>query len=294
MKHTYPRVFIVAGMPRCGTTFLYNKLQDHPSIFVPFRKETGFFSTNYAKGIEWYQSLYRKMSPAQIGADITPYYFLHDKAIERIKGLNPETKVVLGVRDPAEFALSLYDQFLSHTYGVPAFKDFLLGFTWRVGGEKLHLDLKDGFITRRIGEYRGAFGNNLLLFDFKLLQRDPLAVLQAIESFLEIPGHFNEENFENVIINAGNRRNIKVISYLLSRESLISALDLLLPRRLVVSLRSTFDRASESKKAEKDKDHSLEDIRRAEEFFAKEGAAIKEIFADSGIQRGSGAPLIAK
>lgn len=109
-----------------------------------------------------------------------------------------------------------------------------------------------------------------------------------------MPGHFSEDNFENVIINVGNRKNIKFISYFLSREGLISALEVLLPRRLVVSLRNSFDKASESKEAGDVNIHSPEDIRSAEEFFSKESAAIKELFAGAKIQMGSGAALNAE
>lgn len=293
MNNSSPRVFVIAGMPRCGTTFLYYKLQDHPSIFVPFRKETNYFATNHKKGVEWYRSLYKDMDRGQIGADISPYYFLHDKAIERIRAFDPGMRVILGVRDPAEFALSLYTQALSHTYGVPSFKEFLLNYTWRLGGGEIPMSLTGDFVTRRIEEYRSVFGENLMLFDYRLLKRDPLAVLQAIESFLELSAHFNESNFENVVINAGNRKNIKFLSYLLSSEYLISALEILLPRRLVVSMRNSFDKASEAKKAGPVKAYSPNDIRLAEEFFSTERADIKDLFADTEIQVGSGAPLIA-
>ncbi len=270
-------------MPRCGTTFLYYKLQEHPSVFVPFRKETNYFSTSYGKGVRWYLSLYKDMPPEQMGADISPKYFLHDKAIERLKAFDPDVKVVLGVRDPADFALSIYGQALSYRYGVPSFKEFLLNYTWSIGGEKIPMSLTDGFVTRRVGEYREAFGENLLLFDYRLLKRDPLALLNAIESFLGLPAHFNEGNFVNRIVNAGNRKNIRFISNLLNREFVISALDILLPKRLIMSLRNAFDKASESKKSAQVKAYLPEDVRIAEEFFSGERAVVKDLFADAEI-----------
>ena len=45
-------LFIVYGMPRTGTTYLYHALADHPQIYVPYRKESMFFSVNFDKGID--------------------------------------------------------------------------------------------------------------------------------------------------------------------------------------------------------------------------------------------------
>jgi hypothetical protein len=53
------RLFVLAGMPRTATTFLYQRFQEHPEIFCPYRKETNFFSVNYAKGGAWYRDLFR-------------------------------------------------------------------------------------------------------------------------------------------------------------------------------------------------------------------------------------------
>jgi hypothetical protein len=77
MEKKRPNVFIIPGMPRCATTFLYHNLQKHPSVFCPFRKETNYFSVNYHKGIDWYRHLYREIRPGQIGADVSPSYLLH-------------------------------------------------------------------------------------------------------------------------------------------------------------------------------------------------------------------------
>ena len=82
---TPPKIFIVAGMPRTATTFLFQRFQDHPSIFCPYRKETSFFGGNYGRGEAWYHKLYAEMTAEQIGADVSPSYFLESSAIERIQ-----------------------------------------------------------------------------------------------------------------------------------------------------------------------------------------------------------------
>jgi len=291
MKKAYPNIFIVAGMPRCGTTFFYYKLQEHPSVFVPFRKETNYFSTSFERGIEWYFNLYKDMKPEQMGADISPSYFVDDGFIKKVKAFNPKMKIILGVRAPSEVSLSLYNQFLSHTYGVPSFKEYLSGYTWRFGDKKIHVSLMDNFMTRRIKEYQKAFGSNLLLFDFNIFQSDPLKILQAIESFLGLPPHFNESNFENIVINAGKRKNIKIVSYILGRESVINALGMLFPRRLVVAMRRRFEEASKSKKEEAPLVYDPADEELAVSFFSDEDKVVQGMFYGAGIKLGTGEPF---
>ncbi len=101
------RLFVVAGMPRSGTTFLYHNLQKHPALFLPFRKESNYFFVNYARGVEWYRSLYRKITPDQVGGDISPFYFMDQRAIPRIAEFSPDVKVILAVREPAAPACSV-------------------------------------------------------------------------------------------------------------------------------------------------------------------------------------------
>jgi len=288
MLSSKKRIFIIAGMPRCGTTFFYYKLQEHPSVFVPFRKETNYFSTTYERGVDWYLNLYKDMNANEKGADISPFYFINDSAIKRIKKFNPNIKIILGVRLPSDFSLSTYNQLLSHTYNVPPFKEYLQGHTWYVGSKEINLSFKDTYITRRIDEYKKTFGKNILFFDFRLFQSDPLKILRAIESFLNLPPYFNENNFENIVINAGKRKNLKILSYLLGREFVISALGVLFPRKLVVAIRKMFDKASKSKNKQVPMVYDPVDTKLAKSFFAEEDELITKMFSDNGIMLGTG------
>jgi hypothetical protein len=292
MEKKRPNVFIIPGMPRCATTFLYHNLQKHPSVFCPFRKETNYFSVNYHKGIDWYRHLYREIRPGQIGADVSPSYLLHKKAIGRIKDFNPEIKIVLGVRDLAEWSLSLYNQLLTHLWRGPTFTEFIQSFPYPFGDAVIPIELRGGFVTNMIEDYREAFGDNLLLYHFDFFKGNSLAVLRSIERFLGIPPHYDEHNFDNMVINAGNRRNVSIITYILSREKLISVLGAVFPRQAVQFLRSVFyNRLSKDKGGLNSKVYTPENLRIAKEAFAEEGAMITELFAECAVQLGSGMPF---
>ena len=47
--------FFVAGAPRTGTTALFESLRRHPQIFIPRRKETGFFGRDLVN--DWRMSV---------------------------------------------------------------------------------------------------------------------------------------------------------------------------------------------------------------------------------------------
>jgi len=214
------KISIVAGLPRTGTTFLYHNLQKHPSVFVPYRKELAFFIYYYSKGIDWYLDHFSSMKPHQIGIDVSSIYLLHNFSIERIKDFNPDIKLIVGVRDPVEFALSMYAQANSYSFRLPSFEDFIINYRFSRINDKLNIQLADNFVPRTLEKIQNAFGDNLLLYNYKFLKEDPLAILKAIESFVEIPQYFNENNFDNVVINSGSRRHIKFVSSLLATRDI--------------------------------------------------------------------------
>lgn len=285
------RIFVVAGMPRGGTTFLYQNLGKHPSVFMPFRKESNYFCLKNDKGLKWFLGLYEGMRENQVGFDIAPAYFLSKDAIKRMKEFNPELKVILSLRDPVEFALSMYTQFNTYKWNVPSFKSYLEHYDYNEGNSEIEFSLKSNFVVDQLNSYREAFGDNLLIYDFALFKKDPLMVLQAIESFVGIPKYFSADNFENRPINAGNRRNVKMVSYLLSREQFISVLNFIIPRRTIQTFSNLFTRISKAKGGTSKQSYSEEDLRLAEEALGAQRAPIDDIFAEHKIQLGSGKPF---
>lgn len=288
------RIAIVAGMPRTGTTFLYHTLGRHPAIFVPFLKETDYFSVNYDLGSAWYLGLFQEMLPHQAGFDISPSYFIVPSAVDRILEFNRDEKVILAVRDPAEFASSLYCQLRNAAWRMPPFEAFIDHYTGRLGPARVDLALRKNLVPRQLERYREAFGDNLLFYSFALFKRDPLCVLRAIESFVGVPPHFTEATFENVVINAADRKNLKLFSYLmgqLKRTGRLAFVKNVSIRRMLRSARTASDRMS--RKPHDDASigqYPPEYLRMAEKALADQRDAVLEVFAGGEIQLGSGTP----
>ena len=289
MNTASPRLFILAGMPRVATTFLYQRFLEHPAIFCPYRKETNFFSVNYDKGFAWYKKLYAGMAAGQVATDVSPVYFLDEPAIDRIRVFEPQPPVILGVRPTSEWALSWYTQFLTHHRGAkPGFEEFVSGYALPISGGEIWQDLRNRFVQRMIDRYRQAFGKNLLLYHYRALRENPLVVLSSIERFVGVPRYFSEENFRNEVVNAGTRRNIGLTAHLFAREGFVDAVGRLVPRRLVQIARNAYVASGTSKKTLPPPSFTAEQIALARTIFSEDDSWIDSLFADAPIQLGSG------
>ena len=289
------RIAVVAGMPRSGTTFLYHTLGAHPAMFVPFIKETDYFSVNHDLGPRWYLGLFREMLPHQVGFDISPSYFVYPSTPNRMLQFNRSMKVVLAIRDPAEFATSLYCHLGNAAWRMPSFEAFIEHYEGKLGPSRVRLELRKNAVPKTLEAYRETFGDKLLLYTFELFKKEPLSVLQAIESFVGVPHHFSENTFENVVINAARRRNVKLFGYLvgqLKRRGRFAFITNLSMRRMLRSVREATDRMSKKDPLpESIGQYPPEYMRTAEAAFADQRTQIAKIFADAQMQLGSGTPF---
>jgi hypothetical protein len=284
-------LFVVPGMPRAGTTFLYHNLQKHPQIFLPFRKEIDFFNEIYRfRGIAWFHSLYKDIKPGQIAGDLSPACWFEPNTIDYIKQYDPNVKVILSLRDPAENAYSLYIQKLTSNYDIPPFPEFLVnGYTSKMTkrGEGVHFVFSSQDYIEKIEDYKKAFGKNLLIYDFRFFRKDNLAAIKIIEDFLGLEPHFNKDNFDPQRINESYRRNIKIIDYLLTLEWLRDFVGKYVPRLTAMKIRGFIDRLSvrtsvkdntkqthKPKNIEFAREHLLEACKYYEDLFSERPACL--------------------
>ncbi len=113
--------YLIIGAKRGGTTSLARYLLLHPDVRPLFparetRKGTYFFDVNYARGEAWYRSHFptrtahslaeRRAGRSLLVGEATPYYLHHPHAAVRARGLAPDAKVIVLLRDPVERAYS--------------------------------------------------------------------------------------------------------------------------------------------------------------------------------------------
>lgn len=107
---------------RCGTSFLYQTLNQHPCISPAIKKEIRFFcdrNGNFRRGLAWYRAhfplgpLKQVDEPTRrlrITGEATPYYFWHPRVPKRIAETLPDARFILLLRNPADRAYSHYNK----------------------------------------------------------------------------------------------------------------------------------------------------------------------------------------
>ena len=98
--------FLIIGAMKCGSTSLFDQINQHPLCLAPINKELQFFQ--YPELDEqWYLNHFPRVNP-QAGfftGEASPGYFGQD-IVDRVKKLLPEVKLLLIKRDPVERAIS--------------------------------------------------------------------------------------------------------------------------------------------------------------------------------------------
>jgi len=99
--------FFVAGPPKCASSSLYFYLGQHPEIQMSVRKETRFFSNEYALGLDHYlETQFPDRPGVKAAGEATPSYAFLRFAAERIALHFPQAHIIFSFRDPAERAFS--------------------------------------------------------------------------------------------------------------------------------------------------------------------------------------------
>lgn len=282
------RICVIAGMPRASTTFLYHTLDKHPSCFMPARKELEYFSLNEGRGADWYYDFFADTNPAQVGFDISPMYFFAEGAPEKIKAFFTRPKVVLIVRDPAEFAMSFYRNRVAADGPGLEFEAFLSGYQYHKDDACIEMSIGPGVLMSRIEAFRNCLADDLLLIDFRLIQNAPVRALQAIERFCGIEAYFSDSNFDNVKVNASDQLNIKFINRLMHKKWFADTVAAVVPKKLIMAVRYRLQTAKRSGAAVVAPDVETRYAQETRAKLAQDAEYIDSLFSGSPLVLGSG------
>ncbi|HXD55041.1 MAG TPA: sulfotransferase [Solirubrobacteraceae bacterium] len=126
--------FFIVGHQKCGTTALYRMLQDHPEIYMPAEKEPRYFipelrpkpldgrKPKRPTTLEDYLALFADAGPGQIAGEASPQYLRYPEVPPAIAELSPGAKIIVLLREPADFLRSFHGQMLHNR--IETEKDF--------------------------------------------------------------------------------------------------------------------------------------------------------------------------
>lgn len=119
--------FVVIGAPKCGTTFFYHLLTQHPHVEPSAFKELHFFDLLFEEGTEWYRNCFlpprRKDGRQTITGEGTPGYLFHPLAAERMAGVIPEARLIALLRNPVDRTYSAYHHRAKNRDVLPSFEE---------------------------------------------------------------------------------------------------------------------------------------------------------------------------
>lgn len=105
--------FLLIGAMKCGTSSLAAQLGAQDGLFMTTPKEPNYFSddTVFAKGPEWYASLFDAAAPGDLKGEASTHYTKrpdYPNCLPRMKAALPAPRLIYMIRNPMERLVSHY------------------------------------------------------------------------------------------------------------------------------------------------------------------------------------------
>jgi hypothetical protein len=187
------------GPGRCATSWFHEFCSNHKEIILPDLKETEFFNNNYDNGFEWYEGKF--CGSGAVRCEISNMYYLDEDCLRRIKEYNPSVKIIFNYRRPVDLFTSVinfgYRRGLQmpkshYTQFYPVGMVMGSGFKYRLNKGILSKgDITPIFDSVLLSSYLETtldiFGKeNVFVFDYEAFKDEPVSVIEALCSFMNI------------------------------------------------------------------------------------------------------------
>lgn len=109
--------FFIVGAAKSATTSMYEYLRQHPQIFMPDRPEMSYFGqdlsiANRIADLDTYLAHFSPALPDQRIGEKSVIYLFSETAAREIRDFNPNSQIVIILRNPVEMMFSLHKQSL--------------------------------------------------------------------------------------------------------------------------------------------------------------------------------------
>ena len=186
-KNNFKVDFIGVGPPKCGTTWIYKCLEEHPQICMNRPKELHFFRKDrqkkesgglYEYGMDYYKKHFNHCQEGQIIGEFGPLYFRRKDSVELIKKTYPNIKIIVSLRNPVDKLFSHYNHGASKDAFKKSFEEMIEDREWIDKLTQDHIHLKR-FLDNFPKE-------NILILIYEDAKKDPKNFIQKIYKFIGV------------------------------------------------------------------------------------------------------------
>ncbi len=210
--HVLPDFYLI-GAQKCGTSALYDYLVQHPSIHPCTTKEPRFFDKYFKRGINWYKTCFPLTFQKNIETKLfhrkfltgeaTERYLEHPHVSKRIKGITPDAKFIVMLRNPIDRAYSHYNMRYKSKKEELSFEDAIESEKDRTQNEykKMlknenyyskdyfhHSYLERGIYVEKLKRWMEVFPKEqFLIIQSEEFFKDPNKIYNQVLRFLDMP-----------------------------------------------------------------------------------------------------------
>jgi hypothetical protein len=191
--------FFIVGAPKSGTTNISYYLMQHPDVFMPDNLEPYYFARldvpkNFKRKIisdeSKYLDLFKKSKNCKAIGESSPVYMYCPHSAEDIKKKNPESKIIISLRNPIEITYSEYFslKFMGFDNNL-SFNELLDLSEEQMSKGEFNIDslLESGFYSKHIKRFQEIFPKEqikIIIFDDYI--KNTIPTIKSILSFLDI------------------------------------------------------------------------------------------------------------
>lgn len=187
MTNDFKIDFVGIGAVKCGTTWIYECLQEHPQLSLAPKDQAQialFFKESPSEAeMEEYKSFFWDKGSGILNGDFHIGYLEDKKAVYRIKKHNPDIKIIVCLRNPIERVYSHY-----------RYLKFSRNKDWDNLEQGLKQEpkmLEPGFYYKHLRIFFDNFPReNVLVLIYEEIKRDKKRFIQQIYKFLGVDDTF--------------------------------------------------------------------------------------------------------
>lgn len=257
--------FLYIGGARCGSTWVYSCLKEHPEIFVPNLKEIQFFNNKqgrFKRGIGWYKTFFNDAKSFKTAGEVSPTYLACKKCPKRIYEFLPDVKLIVSLRNPVEMVYSRYLGRIDR--GDLCIDDDIIESGKIKFNQHYTPYIEEGFYYKHLCNYLRYFPKeNFLFLVFDDLKKDSKIFIKRIFDFLQVDTDFKPSVINKKIHSGGYSEGRRLINILFSPFRYIvdgRVLDLDFPRKFLVH--NFFSEKGKKPKMRKDQRNRLIELYR--------------------------------